>query len=84
LVGYHVLESNEDQIVAPRQGQEPLDAPAELPLDQRNTGFGVVIPIERVLEVLEKLQPEMVAFVMKKKALATVVFAANPSNGTSA
>lgn len=54
LIGYHFIETQEDQIVVPQfQNDEAAedhegDRPGKL-----NTGFGVVIPIERVIEILE-------------------------------
>lgn len=52
LVGYHVVESAEDQvIVSLRAGETSTEAHST---DQRNTGFGVVIPIERVLDIVER------------------------------
>lgn len=57
LVGYHRIESVEDQIRVPRfppeDGSEDHVAPEKFSPDELNTGFGVVIPIERVLEMLE-------------------------------
>ena len=53
MIGYHVVESSEDQIVVP-QFQTPDNfkrtggATAE-----NNTGFAVVIPIERIFEAME-------------------------------
>ena len=49
IVGYHLVASAEDQIVVPQvQGNDPYP---EYSLDERNTGFAVVIPMERVFEI---------------------------------
>jgi hypothetical protein len=58
LVGYHVVESKEDQIAVPRFQNGARDADASSP-DERNTGFAVVIPIERVYDIIES--PELKA-----------------------
>ena len=47
MLGYHVVSSAEDQIPAP--DERPL-------LESRNTGLGVVAPIETVLDLLESDQ----------------------------
>ena len=52
LIGYHVVESKEDQIVVP-QFQGAKSASADGGIDERNTGFAVVIPIERIFDILE-------------------------------
>jgi len=56
LVGYHLVESKEDQIPVPRHQLHTQAAGSgerwESP-DQRNTGFGVVIPFERVFDMVE-------------------------------
>ena len=53
LVAYHVVESAEDQVGVPRyQGQEDAGTIRDS-IDQRNTGFGVVIPIEHILDLVE-------------------------------
>jgi hypothetical protein len=60
LVGYHVVESKEDQIQVPQHpepGMAAAGSEGARSIDERNTGFGVVIPFERVLEVIEG--PEM-------------------------
>jgi hypothetical protein len=54
LVGYHVVESKEDQIAVPQFQGDDARASSALSQDERNTGFTVVIPIERVTEVLER------------------------------
>jgi hypothetical protein len=55
LVGYHLVESREDQITVPRFGPGRLSVPAAVgeSADERNTGFSVVIPYERILEVIQ-------------------------------
>jgi hypothetical protein len=66
LVGYHVVATEEDQIKVPRHASTKAAGADDLgSLDERNTGFGVVVPIERVVEVLEN--PETVS-AMKKRA----------------
>ncbi len=64
LVGYHVVASKEDQVPVPRfrESNAPQNEQDEYySPDERNTGFGIVIPIERVMEILERkdLQAEM-------------------------
>lgn len=45
LVGYHVVQSREDDIHVPQsQGDEPNSEPKAL--EDRNTGFGVVVPFD--------------------------------------
>ncbi len=70
LIGYHVVESKEDQVVVPRfQAGEHDDEPEEdtdSP-DQRNTGFGVVIPFERVMEMIKSFEPVFKKAVEEKK-----------------
>ena len=54
LIGYHVTESATDQITVPRLQQEPTtEAARDYSPDERNTGFGIVVPVERVMDVLE-------------------------------
>lgn len=48
LLGYHVVESREDIIAADSGNLEKA-----LSSDERNTGFGIVVPFERILEILE-------------------------------
>jgi hypothetical protein len=51
MIGYHLVESAEDQIIVPQvQGQPVTDQPS---VDERNTGFAVVVPIERVYDIFE-------------------------------
>ena len=51
MLGYHLVASAEDQIVVPKmQGEEPQ---SEYSLDERNTGFAVVVPIEKLFDVME-------------------------------
>jgi len=53
MIGYHVVESKEDQIPVP-QFQEPKPfREASAGFEERNTGFAVVIPEERLLEIIE-------------------------------
>jgi len=59
MLGYHLVASAEDQIIVPqrqpatsRQGM-PTDPQQDYSLDERNTGFGVVLPIERMLDIME-------------------------------
>jgi hypothetical protein len=50
-VGYQLVASAEDQIIVPQmQGN---DTRPEYSLDERNTGFAVVIPMERIFEIVE-------------------------------
>ncbi len=55
LVGYHLVDSKTDQVLVPRtQMVAQADAANDAyTFDERNTGFGIVIPIERVLDMLE-------------------------------
>ncbi len=56
LIGYHVIESVEDEIAVPQYQQNPDDREYKKPpstVDERRTGFGVVIPIQRVFQVFE-------------------------------
>ncbi len=68
LVGYHVVETKEDQVVVSKFQADPAeDDPQDTDsLDQRNTGFGVVIPIERVLEMLKRMRPAMQAAIERE------------------
>lgn len=53
LVGYHLVETKEDQIVVPKfQSGAAVSAGTDAP-DELHTGFTVVIPIERVAEILD-------------------------------
>lgn len=53
MVGYHVVETAEDQISVPKvQGDKGEGSPKKTP-DELHTGFAVVIPIERVIELME-------------------------------
>lgn len=54
LVGYHRVESKEDQIVVPRFQQASVQDEDAYSRDELNTGFGVVIPIERVCDIFEE------------------------------
>lgn len=56
LIGYHCVEDKDDIIPIPRfeAVREASAGGAEYSADERNTGFGVVIPIERVFEVFER------------------------------
>lgn len=61
LVGYHVVESKEDQVVVSKfqahdGDEEPKDTDS---LDQRNTGFGIVVPIDPVFKMLKGMRPIM-------------------------
>lgn len=69
LVGYHVVESKEDQVVVakwqtPQEAEEPKDTYS---LDQRNTGFGIVIPFEKVVEMLKGMKPGFKAYAEQLK-----------------
>jgi hypothetical protein len=62
LIGYHLLGSATDQIpVAQTIENERLDWAPSPNMEAVNTGIGVVIPIERVLEIIEQpaLQPHL-------------------------
>jgi hypothetical protein len=50
-LGYHKVQSAEDQIPVPKfQGEEPGTS---LSADERNTGLAVVVPFARILEMVE-------------------------------
>lgn len=51
MIGYHIVESKEDQIEVP-QFQEFREAGAPQ-MTERNTGFAVVIPEDRLFELME-------------------------------
>jgi hypothetical protein len=51
MLGYHVVSTLEDQIPVP--STEGETAKSETSLDERNTGFAVVVPIEAILDVVE-------------------------------
>lgn len=52
MLGYHLSASAEDQIIVPASSKL-MEGTNEPSLDERNTGFGVVLPIERLFEVME-------------------------------
>jgi len=52
MLGYHLVASADDQIIVPaNQGDDARSGKPSL--DDRNTGFAVVIPIERIFDVME-------------------------------
>jgi hypothetical protein len=51
MVGYHIISTAEDQISVP--STQGGDTVVEYSLDERNTGFAIVVPIERVYEILK-------------------------------
>jgi hypothetical protein len=53
LTGYHLLQSAEDQIIVPQYDGDEILASEKDSADSRNTGFGVVVPWERLLEMTE-------------------------------
>ena len=56
LIGYHIVVSKQDQIPVPVRQDEPIDEDDEDDrdsADQRNTGFAIVVPWERLLEMAE-------------------------------
>ncbi|WP_119268771.1 S1 family peptidase [Taklimakanibacter deserti] len=70
LIGYHVVESKQDQVLVPQwQTSDPdADPPASLSLDERNTGFGVVVPIEKVFEMIKNMEPALKAALERHKS----------------
>ncbi|WP_210328495.1 hypothetical protein [Mesorhizobium amorphae] len=50
LLGHHVIETREDEIAVPRFQGDPLRDVERL--EDRSTGFGVVVPIEKVSDVI--------------------------------
>lgn len=55
LTGYHIVASAADQIEVPKIQGEDLPERDEdgAPIDERNTGFAVVVPWERLLDLIE-------------------------------
>lgn len=54
LLGYHAVEYKEDQIEVPRYGAREASAnDLSYSSDERNTGFGVVVMIERLFDIFE-------------------------------
>jgi hypothetical protein len=56
LIGYHVIESKEDEIPVPQFHQPPETRQYLEPrprTDERRTGFGVVLPIQHIYEIFE-------------------------------
>lgn len=51
VLGYHSVESKEDQIPVPAIQGEPVEQAG--PMVDRNTGLTTVVPIERVIEMIE-------------------------------
>ena len=60
LIGYHVIESSQDEMVVPKFQQPPragLTADLANPKsEERRTGFAVVVPINHVFEIFESEQ----------------------------
>lgn len=56
LTGYHIVASAEDQIEVPKfQGDNlPQRDGDDFSIDERNTGFAVVVPWERLLDLMEE------------------------------
>jgi hypothetical protein len=52
MLGYHLVSSAQDQIVVPLKQRGEITT--EYSLDERNTGFGVVLPIERIFSRIEQ------------------------------
>lgn len=50
MLGYHLVRSAEDQIGVPSDDDDSDPSPDT---DERNTGFAVVIPIERIFDMVE-------------------------------
>lgn len=61
LVGYHLVEGKYDQIVVPVEQRTASAESHDLAFDERITGFGVVIPIERAVEIVESQEFEKMA-----------------------
>jgi hypothetical protein len=57
LIGHHVIESKEDEIVVPQFQQSPETreyvAEQSSPLVERRTGFALVLPIQFIFEIFE-------------------------------
>jgi hypothetical protein len=74
LIGYHVIESREDEIAVPQFQQTEEDRQYGEPsnkVDERRTGFGVVLPIQHIYgifesEEIQKVMAENVGEARKK------------------
>jgi hypothetical protein len=55
MLGYHLVASAQDQIIVPRHWDAEVQdgLQDDYSLDERNTGFAVVVPFERLLEMAE-------------------------------
>jgi hypothetical protein len=57
LIGHHMIKSKEAQLAVPQFQQAPdereQDESGEMPLDERRTGFAVVLPINHVFDIFE-------------------------------
>jgi hypothetical protein len=51
MLGYHLVSSAEDQIITPRH--QGGSVTSEYSLEERNTGFAVVVPIEKLFDLVE-------------------------------
>jgi hypothetical protein len=60
LIGHHMIRSKEAQLAVPQFQQLPEerdeDQLEEMPLDERRTGFAVVLPINHVFHIFESDQ----------------------------
>jgi hypothetical protein len=65
MLGYHLVSTAEDQIHVPRIAGEDQPVP-EYSMDERNTGFGVVIPLDRIFDVMEGLHDIMAESAKRK------------------
>ena len=59
MLGYHKVQTAEDQIPVPQHESDEADARPSA--DERNTGLAVVVPMERILEIME--DPKLIEFV---------------------
>jgi hypothetical protein len=57
LIGHHMIRSKEAELAVPQFQQQPEDRGEdesnEMPLDERRTGFAVVLPIQHVFQIFE-------------------------------
>jgi hypothetical protein len=57
LIGHHMIKSRESELAVPQFQQIPeereRDDSDEMPLDERRTGFAVVLPINHIFDMFE-------------------------------
>ena len=69
LIGHHVIESAQDELVVPKFQQQPEEPwPEGVPKpkgEERRTGFAVVLPINHMFEIFES---EEIMAILRKVA----------------